>query len=177
MNIPITIDKKEFALAILKNKKTHILAEFKEQVYSAELFSIEDGLIKFIINNDFYELFVSRLPEGSWIAAYKGLNYNVSRKDILLNEDYETYHNISSEIAGDEICSPMNGKVVKILTKPDKVVKTGETLMIIEAMKMENNICSVKDGVIEAIHVAAGQNAAINRLLISYKKELCEINS
>ena len=55
------------------------------------------------------------------------------------------------------LTSPMPGKVIKINTKKGAKISKGETVMIIEAMKMENNIIAGKDGVISKINVTSDQ--------------------
>lgn len=54
------------------------------------------------------------------------------------------------------LISPMPGKVFKVMTKVGDEVKAGQTLMILEAMKMEHPIKSPKDGKIKKIHHAEG---------------------
>jgi propionyl-CoA carboxylase alpha chain len=45
-------------------------------------------------------------------------------------------------------------------------VKAGEPLVVIEAMKMENIVRAARDGVVKAIHVAAGATVAADALLV-----------
>jgi glutaconyl-CoA decarboxylase len=52
----------------------------------------------------------------------------------------------------------MPGKVTKIVAKEGQKVKKGEVLMILEAMKMQNEIGSPVDGTIKSINVTAGQS-------------------
>lgn len=53
--------------------------------------------------------------------------------------------------------SPLPGIVLHLLVKPGDVVKVGQKLFIMEAMKMENEIKAERDGVITAIKVSEGQ--------------------
>lgn len=55
-----------------------------------------------------------------------------------------------------ELKSPMAGKVVLVRVEPGQTVKAGETLLIIEAMKMENEIRAEADTVIKSVLVGAG---------------------
>lgn len=52
--------------------------------------------------------------------------------------------------------SPMPGKIVAIKAEVGKAVKRGEPILLLEAMKMENEIVSPEDGIIASINVAAG---------------------
>ena len=52
--------------------------------------------------------------------------------------------------------APMPGKVVKVLVKPGDAVEAGAGLVIIEAMKMENELRAPRAGTVSAVHVAEG---------------------
>jgi len=54
--------------------------------------------------------------------------------------------------------SPLPGNIFKILVSVGQEVKRGEKLIIIESMKMENNIMADKDGIVKTIHVQEGQS-------------------
>ena len=56
------------------------------------------------------------------------------------------------------IKSPLPGVILEIKVKEGDTVKRGQTLMILEAMKMENNINADKDGKITAINVSKGDS-------------------
>lgn len=57
---------------------------------------------------------------------------------------------------GTKVEAPMQGLVVSIEVTPGARVKAGDTLLILEAMKMENPIVSPVDGVVESITVNKG---------------------
>jgi len=56
---------------------------------------------------------------------------------------------------GGSVRSPMPGRVVKLLVDVGDAVRIGQGVVIVEAMKMENELRAEVDGVVEAIHVAA----------------------
>ncbi len=57
---------------------------------------------------------------------------------------------------GEPIVAPMQGNIWKIVKNVGDVVKAGDTILILEAMKMENNIVAPKDGTIVSIVVKEG---------------------
>ena len=59
--------------------------------------------------------------------------------------------------AGEVIKSPMPGNILKILVSQGQQVKEGETLIILEAMKMENEIVATRAGSVAQIAVSKGQ--------------------
>ncbi len=56
-----------------------------------------------------------------------------------------------------QIVAPMPGKVVRVLVKAGDKVEAGQGLLVVEAMKMQNEIRSPKSGVIERLQVKEGQ--------------------
>ena len=65
-----------------------------------------------------------------------------------------------------EVNSPMPGLVVKVTVEIDEVVKQGHTVVILESMKMQNELKAPINGTIKAIHVVAGQSVDKNTFLI-----------
>ncbi|MBA4603322.1 biotin/lipoyl-containing protein [Thermoactinomyces mirandus] len=65
------------------------------------------------------------------------------------------------------IYAPMPGNILSVKVKEGEQVKAGQVLMVLEAMKMENEIVAPKDGVIDKIYTAAGQSVSTNDPLIA----------
>lgn len=61
---------------------------------------------------------------------------------------------------GNPVKAPLPGVVTKVLVAAGQAVKKGETVLVLEAMKMENNINSDRDGQVVAINVEKGQSIA-----------------
>jgi len=64
------------------------------------------------------------------------------------------------------INSPLPGNIFKILVSVGQEVKRGENIVIIESMKMENNITADKDGTVKAIYIEVGQSVLQGDALI-----------
>jgi len=77
---------------------------------------------------------------------------------------------IDTSKAGELVIrAPIPGEVRKILVKPEARVKQGDTLLVIEAMKMENNIVSSAGGIVKEVMVQEGDVVKYNQPLISLK--------
>lgn len=61
---------------------------------------------------------------------------------------------------GRQVESPIQGNVINIKVKPGDQVKKGDSLLVIEAMKLENDVVSPFDGEVAEILVSKGQNVA-----------------
>ena len=69
-------------------------------------------------------------------------------------------------VAGTQVKSPMPGNVLRVLVKPGQAVKEGETVVILEAMKMENEINAPCDGTVKQIVAPAGTVVATDDVLL-----------
>lgn len=70
-------------------------------------------------------------------------------------------------VEGETISAPMPGTILDIKVTEGQSVKAGDILVILEAMKMENEIVSPKDGVINAIHTSKSTNVSSGDPLIT----------
>lgn len=69
--------------------------------------------------------------------------------------------------AGEPVESPMPGTVLDVKVKPGDSVKAGDTLLVLEAMKMENAIVAPKDAKIVAVPVTKGQTVESGTVLVT----------
>lgn len=105
--------------------------------------------------------FIAHLPSG--------------RVDVNLIE--ERLHRLRSVLGGggaaasSQLVSPMAGKVVLTAVQPGDEVAPGQTLVIIEAMKMENELRATAAGRVEAVHVSAGETVDPGTLLVSFERD------
>lgn len=70
--------------------------------------------------------------------------------------------------SGIEVKSPIAGSVVSIQAKAGDSFNENETLLVLEAMKMESDIVAPATGTIRQVHVAAGDDVEVGQLLVSY---------
>jgi biotin carboxyl carrier protein len=68
-------------------------------------------------------------------------------------------------MAQEIIEAPLAGKVITVLVKVGDRVKEGDTLCILESLKMENSILTPVSGVVKEIRVAAGQAVKANDVM------------
>ncbi|HYO86293.1 MAG TPA: biotin/lipoyl-containing protein [Dermatophilaceae bacterium] len=66
------------------------------------------------------------------------------------------------------VTAPISGTVVKVLVEPDAHVATGDTLMVLEAMKMETEITAPHDGTIGIVVVGVGDAVSSGQVLLEW---------
>ena len=64
------------------------------------------------------------------------------------------------------VSAPMPGRVVRVLVRPGETVRARQPLVVIEAMKMENELVSPRDGQVTEVHVTDGVSVDAGRLLV-----------
>ncbi len=109
-----------------------------------------------IIDGKPYEIVFD--PNLQWINAYDGL-HSVEIQDRNIR--------VTRPRSGDgRVKAPIPGIITRVLVDSGAAVTAGQPLLILEAMKMENEIRSPFDGVVRTVSVAGGQTVARNQMLI-----------
>ena len=70
---------------------------------------------------------------------------------------------------GKSITAPMPGSIISVNVKPGDRFKSGQVLLVLEAMKMENEIMAPHDGVAVSVNVTNGASVNSGDVLISYE--------
>lgn len=68
---------------------------------------------------------------------------------------------------GEPVAAPLAGNVVKVLVKPGQRVSEGESMLILEAMKMETSVSAPSDGAIVEVKVKAGDSCSVGDVLVT----------
>lgn len=131
---------------------------------------IEDGKILIITL-----LEISKMDNEGYVKLSFEINGN--RRDIKIydNDFGESNTDIIVTKYADpndnmEIGASIPGNILKVYVKEGDTVKTGQSLILVEAMKMETNIVAKENGIIEEIFTAQGQTVKSGELLIRMKK-------
>lgn len=110
----------------------------------------------------------------NFLVSRKETNYLIQKDNEsvairLFDEDYlsKQRHFADDSLSEGAIKAPMPGKVVKCLVKKGQEVEKGHGVIVIEAMKMENELKAGSEGIIETIHVEEGQSVEAGQLLVS----------
>jgi biotin carboxyl carrier protein len=89
-----------------------------------------------------------------------------------IDEDRKTFNKEALEFgAKDHVSTPMPGKVVKILVEVGEKVTLKQPLVIVESMKMENELKSPTNGTVKSIHFAAGDLVGTDQPIVKLEPE------
>ena len=153
---PVVLDNSLFNCKVLKGNDGQYVFEIEGKQHIAILKSMEAGIIETTLDDSTSVSYISDDNKGVGNVTVHGHNFQIKRNDILVEEDIFGTLDIGGKDGG-EIVSPMPGKVIKMNVKKGNVVKKGDILLVVEAMKMENNITSPKDGKVEKVNVEVGE--------------------
>ena len=101
------------------------------------------------------------------------------RLDVFIDGEHvelvRVRHSSSDAALQDErhYNAPMNGRIVSVSVKPGDRVSSGDTLLVMEAMKMEHRIRAHRDGAVATIDVAVGDLVNEGRTLVELATEEC----
>ena len=125
------------------------------QAHEAEVREPEPGLYTILLRNRVFRCAVERLPTGNREILIDG------RRIPVVVEDPKRRRAGAGASAGAggraTLIAPMPGKVVRILLQPGDEVAADQGVLIVEAMKMQNEVQSPKAGKVAEIRVAEGQ--------------------
>ncbi len=169
MLMRITVEKKKFVFEITKINDNNITIIVNGKTSELYLKNIKPEEINFNFNDRFYKAHISKNTKGTSFVSLDSIVYQVSSPDILTeNMDYVQ----SGQDDGTEnLFAPMPGKVIKINIKKGDKVHRGTVLLVVEAMKMENNIVATKDAEVEDVNVKEGDMVDTDLQLVYLKKD------
>jgi biotin carboxyl carrier protein len=133
--------------------------KINDHSYSVDILSMDSNAATVDVNGILYEVEVEKELKPS-----KAI---LPRKDFVPSSN--TLPRVKTYAADNStgiIRSPLPGKVIDIAVNVGDRVTTGQTVICIEAMKMENNIRADKDGIIKTVSVQAGAIVIEGELLI-----------
>jgi propionyl-CoA carboxylase alpha chain len=112
----------------------------------------------------------ARLPSGPWDGAWR-LNLPSPAPHAPPDVD-DAAHAATGTTGGEQsaLTAPMPGTVIKVLAAPGDRVERRQTLLILEAMKMETPVLSPYEAVVRAVHVAEGDRVASGALLVELEE-------
>ncbi len=132
--------------------------------YDTEILSIEDGNAEVVVNGIKYSV---EVEQGLVAPKTPKLVRSISVPSTDVHPSISKTRNPTLPKGAGTIQSPLPGTVVRIFVAEGEEVKIGQRLLILEAMKMENNIESDKSGKIISILKNEGESVIEGDVLIT----------
>ena len=124
---------------------------------------VEESVCSFIADGTCYEVHFSR-ERDVYTLLIGGEHYEVAARNRRVRAAFSAGGRM---LTGRQVVqAPMPGRVVRVLVERGSSVKAGDPLLVLEAMKMENQLRSPVDGVVAELEVVAGQVVATGDKLV-----------
>ena len=122
--------------------------------------------------------------EGIYTVSFEGQSYTVSVtsggdiESISSSSAVTEVHNMvqkdaesdpSKFTAKEKVAAPLSGTIWKVLVSPNQSINEGDTLLILEAMKMETEVKATSAGTVISVDVKEGDSVTVGQLLLSLR--------
>ena len=138
---------------LLKFENGRVSAQIGDRVYNLDVRETEPGSYMFFLNTNVHECRVNALKNGFDVSIH-GRNYSITIVDpkrLRSGQNSDRHHHGVAEIVAQ-----MPGKVVRVQTESGATVEKGAGVVVVEAMKMQNEMKSPREGVVVSINVKPG---------------------
>lgn len=113
----------------------------------------------------------ARRSGGGWKISLDGRVFDVRVEDERAHRLRRLAAVSTPPNKGSEVRAPMPGLIVRIAVKEGQTVDAGESLVVMEAMKMENELRAEAAGIVARVHVQSGSTVDRADLLITIERE------
>lgn len=154
MHLMIQMDGNAYPVDIDYLKDGTIKGKASGIPFEARLNHYADGKLNLEVSGRPVEAYVSYDSEGHAQLSIHGHIFNLLRNDLL--NDSADYSSGDTGQENGSLFAPMPGKVIKVHVQDGDEVKRGSILLVVEAMKMENNIVATNHAKVDKVNVKEG---------------------
>ncbi len=138
-------------------------ARLGDRVYRVDVHSIQDGIVHVLVNGLSFDVGIERVEDDGYRLHF----FNRVVDATVWDAEREGAQATKARRGGEErIRAPMSGRVVTVHKKAGDPVKAGETLIVMEAMKMQNEIRAEHEGVVQEVRTEDGATVRTGDLLM-----------
>lgn len=157
-----TIEEKEYRVEIVDEKHIRI----NDQLLEVDLVAVGgQPVYSLLIGGKSYEAYIYP-EEKEWQVLLRGQQYKAVVEDER-EKRLKTAGGARAESGEFHLKAPMPGLVVSVPVEEGQSVKKGQVLVILESMKMQNELKSPRDGTVHRIRVRAGESVEQRQTLLS----------
>ncbi|MFO7658489.1 MAG: biotin/lipoyl-containing protein [Bacteroidales bacterium] len=166
----------EYIAVSPKDKKYKIQNPFGEEVTvngkntDIKIFESEEGFTYIVYKNVKYLVEITDKNQNKYTVMINGVSYSFTVESPIsyLRKKYLAKHQTKSKV--EMVIAPMPGKIIDLLVEENAEIKMGEPVLILEAMKMQNEIISHVAGKVKKIHVKQNDSVAKDEVLIEIEQ-------
>ncbi|MCQ2164762.1 MAG: acetyl-CoA carboxylase biotin carboxyl carrier protein subunit [Bacteroidales bacterium] len=163
-----------------------------DRLAEVTLLSKDGNRVSIDVDGKVYNVDVCMFSNGQCSILHKGISYN----PFVVHREHSRHYGVSlsysfyeidmldsmakymrmrkssvREREDDRIIAPMPSKVIRLLVEPGQKVQKGDTLIVLEAMKMQSSVEAPRDCTVESVSCAEDDSVMADQLLIKLKFE------
>lgn len=138
----------------IKNENTF---EVNGKNFNAEIINIEGNTYLLNQNGKKYRIVVNDINNGDKDLIINGIYLKTNTKSAIEEKADQLLSSVHKTAGKIAVKAPMPGMIVKLLKNENSEIESGESVLILEAMKMENDIKASKNGKIVRLNIKEGQ--------------------
>lgn len=169
-------NKKLYALSS-ENKRFSFSQPLKHSIrigkrdYDVKLKSDDKFGTYILWKNRKYPVEVVRSRQNRYEILFNDISYTFTVETPFSMKRMKVLNSVKGKAVSEFLRAPMPGKIIDVLAREGSNVLRGEPLVILEAMKMQNEILSPVNGIILRVHAKAQSNVMKDDLLIEIKAD------
>ncbi|WP_421919101.1 biotin/lipoyl-containing protein [Marinifilum sp.] len=136
---------KKGKFSIKETDKEEFIVNYKETQFVGEIIELKQNKCSVSINGNTY-------------------NFTIDTESSFQRKEKLSKNNLQKN--NSQIIAPMPGKISEILISEGSVVEKGSPLLLLEAMKMQNQVLSAQSGIVKKLLIHEGDNVMANQLLM-----------
>jgi len=121
------------------------------------------------VNAASHQLVASSSGRGSWVLHLRGAGFEAEVIDERTRAIRELTGAAAAASGPKPITAPMPGLVVKVEVAEGEPVRPGQGVVVVEAMKMENELKAEAEGIVSRVHVAPGDTVDKGQILVDFE--------
>jgi biotin carboxyl carrier protein len=164
LKLQVEVDGDEYLLRLERNgeRSEYRLQGAQEVSGTASVAEVMPGIFSVLLGDKSFRVYVT--PNGDGLEVWTGgTRHNIAISDP---RDRSGAGRKRAAVGPVEVRSQMPGKIVKVLVEPGAAVKAGQGLIVVEAMKMQNELKSPRDGRVARILAVEGGTVGAGETLV-----------
>jgi 3-methylcrotonyl-CoA carboxylase alpha subunit len=157
MKLTFDHNSQSFPIDLTPSGKSY-RATIGDKTVEVEIVRAKDGKLELLIDGQHVTAYVSVDGAKRWVT--------INGQTVMLTKSSGVKRKSSGHEHASDLIAPMPGVVRSVNVTEGEAVKKGQTLLTVEAMKMEIRIQAPKDGVVKSLTVKAGQTVEREQILI-----------
>ncbi|HJS18079.1 MAG TPA: biotin/lipoyl-containing protein [Anaerolineales bacterium] len=166
MKLTFDHDSKSFPIDLTPSGKFYRVT-MGDKSFDVEILQAKEGKLELLIDGKRVTAYISYDNANRWVT--------VNGQTILLTKSSGARKTGGGHHAAGDLTAPMPGQVRAVNVSEGDAVTKGQTLMLLEAMKMEIRIQSPQNGIVKKLFVNQGQTVEREQMLIAVESQMSSV--